>query len=430
MNMKKIIGLLFVFLFSLVLTSCGPSNKDDDSTGKWEYKRDKSLTDFAVIHKLDTGAIGSDFDVTGRGYVKVHQFIDGDTVHFVDSNGDIIKARFLAIDTPESTGRVEPWGKPASTFTREKLSNAEAIVLESDVEGQPVFDSTGERYLTWVWYLPKGSMTWRNLNIEILQDGLAIAKKSGDNRYGSTAVDALSDAKKNHINLYGGKDPTFYYGDTVSISIKTLVTNKDTYDRMKVKFEGVVTKVEGQGCYIQQFDEDTNRSYGVYVYGGYDSLAPKFLVVGNRLELAGTPTNSEEFGFQVSGLSFSLIDPRKDDTKILESGVDVDYTVISGKELNENYYLEDLLIKMENVKVVDVYTTKDGKSEGAMTLTCKASDGETITVRTNILKDSNDTVITESYFRNKTITFIGLVDVYNGKPQAKLLSLSDLIERK
>ncbi len=45
-----------------------------------------------------------------------------------------------------------------------------------------------------------------------------------------------------------------------------------------MRFEGVVTKESGGGVYVESFDEDTQQSYGVYVYGGYSSLAPKFLV--------------------------------------------------------------------------------------------------------------------------------------------------------
>ena len=50
--------------------------------------------------------------------VTVHTFIDGDTVHFnvpesVNETG-VLKARFLAVNTPESTGRVEENRIPGS----------------------------------------------------------------------------------------------------------------------------------------------------------------------------------------------------------------------------------------------------------------------------------------------------------------------------
>ena len=70
---------------------------------------------------------------TVKQAVTVHSFVDGDTTHFnvpesmVESG--ILKARYLAINTPESTGKIEEWGKKASKFTREKLSQATSIII-------------------------------------------------------------------------------------------------------------------------------------------------------------------------------------------------------------------------------------------------------------------------------------------------------------
>ena len=53
--------------------------------------------------------------------VTVKAFIDGDTTHFnVQGWGtdNVFKARYAAVNTPESTGDVEPWGKKASNFTK------------------------------------------------------------------------------------------------------------------------------------------------------------------------------------------------------------------------------------------------------------------------------------------------------------------------
>ena len=73
---------------------------------------------------------------TVKAEVTVKTFVDGDTVHFyVDEQvceSGVLKARFLAINTPESTGKIEEYGKKASSFTREKLTAAESIWVESD----------------------------------------------------------------------------------------------------------------------------------------------------------------------------------------------------------------------------------------------------------------------------------------------------------
>lgn len=413
---------LIVLSSLLLLASCG--EKDD---GGWNYTRDKSLPDFATQVKLNTAGIDSDFEKTGRGRVTVEQFVDGDTVHFYNnSKSEIIKVRFLAIDTPESTGKVEPWGKPASIYTKSKLKNAEEIVIESDTEGKAELDSTGSRYLAWVWYRTKGSDVWRNLNIEILSDGLAMGKSSSSTRYGSVALAALTSARSNKLNLYSGKnDPLFFYGETVELTIKALVSNKQAYSGIKVRFEGVVTKDSGGGIYIESFDEDTQQSYGVYVYGGYSSLAPKFLVPGYRLLVTGTPDNNEIYGFQVSGLSFSLINPTDDDTKIIEKNVSVVPTKITAAELDTNESLESTFVSIDGLTVESIYTTEsDTSSDGAMTLSCKDADGSSVTVRTVKLTLNGETV-TEEYFRGVTMNVCGIVDYYKGAPQIKLLTLAD-----
>ena len=411
---------------AFALSSC-KVKKDDGEDDTWDYTRPEGLTDFATSVRLNESNLDSDFNETGRGYVTVELVIDGDTAHFWNnSKTEILKVRFIAIDTPESTGKVEPWGKPASIYTKRKLNNAEKIVVESDTEGVAAFDSTGSRYLAWVWYKNRGENQWRNLNIEILSDGLAMGKSSSSNRYGDTASEALKSARANRLNLYSGKkDPLFYYGDAIDLSIKSLVMNRDSYSGLKVRFEGVVTKKSGEGIYVQSFDEDTQRYYGVYVYGGYASLAPKFLVPGYRLKITGTADNNENFGFQVSGLSFSLINPSGDDVQIIEKDVKTEPVLITADDLKGEDIPENVLVRIENIKVQSIYTTTNetSSSKGAMTLTCLTGDGKAVTVRTAVLTMDGETV-TESYFSGKTLNVTGVVEIYENAPQIKLFTLS------
>ena len=143
------LAVLLAFSAAFVLFSCKkvsgddpPPEETDEQLGTWEYTRDPSLEDFATKVTLSSlEGIDSDFDKTGFGRVTVEQHIDGDTVHFWNnSKTEIIKARFIAIDTPESTGKIEPWGKPASIFTKTTLKHAAEIVLQSDVDGTVPLD--------------------------------------------------------------------------------------------------------------------------------------------------------------------------------------------------------------------------------------------------------------------------------------------------
>ena len=148
---------------------------------------------------------------TLKAEATVKTFVDGDTVHFhVDEKvckTGVLKARFLAINTPECTGKIEEYGKKAAAFTRAQLEKAESIWLESD-NSQWNFDSTGERHLVWVWYRLPDEKSYRNLNLEILQNGLANANSTKNNRYGSICTDALNQARAAKLNVYSGqKDP-------------------------------------------------------------------------------------------------------------------------------------------------------------------------------------------------------------------------------
>ena len=62
--------------------------------------------------------------------VTLSKCVDGDTAKF-QLNDEIITARFLAIDTPETkhpTKGEEPWGKEASNFTCNSLKKAMMVV--------------------------------------------------------------------------------------------------------------------------------------------------------------------------------------------------------------------------------------------------------------------------------------------------------------
>ena len=78
-------------------------------------------------------------------------------------------------------------------------------------------------------------------------------------------------------------------------------------------------------------------------------------------------------------------------------------------------------ISMKNLLVKSAYTTQQGNNEGAMTLTCE-SNGQTVTVRTIVLRDSAGNLATEEMLVGKTIDVTGIVDCFEGEYQIKVLS--------
>ena len=87
-------------------------------------------------------------------------------------------------------------------------------------------------------------------------------------------------------------------------------------------------------------------------------------------------------------------------------------------------------VEMKGLTVTDTYTTQSGNSKGAITLTCLAEDGTEVKVRTIVLKDENEQLITSDYFMGKTMDIKGLLDhfTYDGanEYQVKLFSINDV----
>ena len=393
---------------------------------------------------------------TKKQEVTVKSYIDGDTTHFnvpteLSADG-VLKARYMGVNTPESTGKIEEWGKKASSFTKEKLLNASSIIVESDNDQWNV-DSTGGRHLVWVWYKPADSNDYRCLNLELIQNGLSISCGTTADRYGEAATKAFQQAKTQKLHVFSNEDdPEFFYGDAYEIDLKGLRTNIALYENCKVAFEGVVTRNNNNSVYVESYDAETEMYYGMSVYYGYETgELLNILKVGNLVRVVGTVTYYETGGtWQVSGLSYREFKPEDPSNTIMVSeghkaanqeivpGVfasgKIDVEAMTSLDSDETELktfdyaglLMSTSISMKNLKVLDVYTTNNGgNSDGAMTLTCEA-DGARIDVRTIVLRDENNNLITANKYLGKTIDVVGIVDYFSGAYQIKVFTPEDI----
>ena len=432
---KQVLKIITLLLVVCLLAGCTPEVPAENPAGDPQTQ----AVDYAASVKLNPASGCKQEEVT------VKLFIDGGTVHFNSQQmeGGVLKARFLAVNTPESTGKIEEYGKTAAAFTKEKLQGAESIIIESDTEKWDA-DSTGGRYLVWIWYKPQGASDYRNLNIELLQEGLAIASSSANNRYGTTCTAALNQAKTQKKNVHSGqKDPNFFYGAATEIDLKELRTNLNEYAGDKVAVTGVITMHYNNGFYLETMDLETGMYYGMYAYYGFNFGGMHLIKVGSEVRIAG---NVSEFNgsWQISGMTYSDFIPTDDDVRKLSDNNKPAFvltdpkTFAAGKvdiasmdpetekETVKAYDYAELAmgtsIEMKDLYVKDVYTTQsdNDSSNGAMTLTCEAN-GVTVSVRTIVLTDDNGNIITADAYDGKTIDVKGIVDCFDGDYQIKVM---------
>lgn len=437
--MKKMIRILsfilIVCMIGAVFTAC-------DQPAENNTPAEPTHIDYVDQLKLDLTSGRKTYEVKWGD----RSHIDGDTTHFdvprdFDSAG-IVKARYLAIDTPESTGQIEEWGKAASAFTKEKLSTAHSIIIESETDSWN-FDANG-RYLVWVWYKPSAEADYRCLNIELLQNGLGGGSSSSNSIYGEIAVAAIAQASKEKLYMFSGeKDPDFPYGEAKSITLKELRINAASYEGQKIAVEGIITYNSDWEAYIEAYDAETDMYYAMQVFYGYDSKLIPVLAQGSQVRIVGVLTNF--YGtWQISSLKYNAMRPEDPaNTSQISKGNPIAFKETTPAEFAGNktilvndeektFKYADLAvstsISMKNLKVESVYTTTNpaASDTGAMTLTC-SFNGVTVAVRTAVLKDANGNLITAATFQGKTIDIQGIVDCYDGSYQIRVFSMNDIV---
>ena len=138
------------------------------------------------------------FNIYALENVKLEKCIDGDTAAFEYKN-EVSKFRFLSIDTPESTNKIEEYGKEASNYTCEELKKANKIEIEFE-ENSDKKDKY-DRYLVYVFV--DGEL----LQEKILYKGYAELKyNKKDYKYNDRLTLANEYAKSNFLGIYSTKE--------------------------------------------------------------------------------------------------------------------------------------------------------------------------------------------------------------------------------
>ena len=435
--MKKKITLLFGFLF-LALSACSPVAPSSEqpfepSTPSSEQSSTPSSEEPSIpssepseepssepsselewvdyVHDSNVELLldykGKDFYADGVGEVELKTAIDGDTAHFypvVDTtSNDVIKARFYGIDTPESTGQVQPWGRPASYFTKDRLKEAKTIVLSSPskIYEPPQTDSTGGRYVSLVWVSEHENATIDQLvclNLWIVQEGYSYVRNLSDiPEYVDTFIAAEDQAKAFKKNMFSGlEDKTFNYGDYEDVSlldIKREIVKQlkdpsyvNKYDNKKVRIVGTVAGFSNNILYLQNFysfeqgaDVLEGEYAGINIFVGPAGCPTKFRKVNSYIQICGLALDSENFGFQITDVSLPTIAYSENDGKILikpEDNTDefalhrFSYTATELSSITDRNNYESLNCAVEVTTVVEVTDAYEGDN-GNFTLTLK-----------------------------------------------------------
>lgn len=338
MNLKK---WLIIPILAIALAGCGgPKDKGSEKASENDRTDVNALlttpvTDsfkFAQADQLEgkrfAGKDGEDFDY--MGYVSLRSVTDGDTAIFLqedykDEFGAYIsiKTRFLGVNTPESTAKVEPWGKKASLFTKHVLEEAQADADKNSTESKKVFnialinnpngghfeakDSSGGRWLAFIWYRPTMTSDWRLLNLEICEQAYSRNQLFDDDEvcnYRQQFVKAEERNESGHYRLYGEADPDYDYEEkSYEYSIWYVINHFDEIGISDSGSSGVqliitalVVGIQGDNMFLRDVFHDSEQIEkegedsplaGLYCYAGYNTSVCSLLQNASKAQGLG-----------------------------------------------------------------------------------------------------------------------------------------------
>lgn len=422
--MKKLISfaLCLTLLLALCLVGCGGGQgKVADNT--------EHLSTITNSCKLTKAYEGKSFLSEGIGEATVAHFTDGDTLTVnLKKEGTSVTIRFHSVDTPESTGGVEKWGKAASLFVKQQLEKATEVVVEATATPAE-HDSYGVRYLGYVWYRNSASEQFKNLNLELVENGFS--KNTGNDTskfpYNSYFKKAEEGARNIKLRLFSAKDDPLYSTDPVDVSIKEIYENIEQYyneeydSGSKVRFNALlesVTVSPSGGTYTFtaiQYNKETGETYTMPVFAGYASYAASGMKVGHLYRIVGVIQKHNSV-LQVSGITYNSI--YGENNPEYTHPVQKDYYLTFSSDFSYDTHYSQTLYS-------DVTVTEVTNADGVLTIVGTAglrnkdggvAEAKTFTFKVNTPEGYQDVIKTGSVFSTKGYQFeanSGIITVIN-----------------
>lgn len=484
---KILLGLISGFSILCCLASCG-ENKEESIFDNVPTQIDHYYSDKLSFADLSIGIEGKTFLEDKVEKVKLKSVTDGDTAVFHISSAGIqdkytnplgkehsyVTIRFLAIDTPESTSSIAPWGKKASAYAKSILENAAGIIIDATSINTDKYtsvydtfksgvrlDSNGTRWLGLVWYCPQGQdagnlRNYRSYQLDVIEECYSFytgnlgktnwcynADKTKEPKlysrheenYGSLQLGDLffeADLRMKSLEKrYTGYeiDPNYDYSKTpTEMSIKEALDNFDEYyNNCKfVALTGVITRFIGVNFYFQ----DAN-GYALYVYMGINaqSICSMFNV-GDTINIRG---RLSEYGGQKQ--LTDIVFARETFIKVTDESKKVEMpspiTLDASKDLvttTLDKYIGKLIeinVKLTSATRTESNMSKDlsytvNTSNKITDLAEKTDDYNTISIRINGTLNPGYTL--DEYnnnYRGKNVKITGILSIYFEEDKAQ-----------
>lgn len=155
------------------------------------------------IDKHGTNSINTTLDSSKFVEAYVQRVVDGDTIVATINNTDY-KIRMIGVNTPESTTKIEEYGKESSNYTNENLLG-KTIYLEKDVSETDKYS----RLLRYIWLeiptaISEEEIQKKMFNAILVLNGYAqVATYPPDVKYVDYFTKIASKAREQKLGLWG-----------------------------------------------------------------------------------------------------------------------------------------------------------------------------------------------------------------------------------
>ena len=428
--MKKILlsigSLIIACCAAFGIAACGPKVADNT-----EYYDSITKT-----LKLDKKYEGKNFFTEGIGEATLSKSVDGDTTMFNLVEGGSVTIRYFCIDTPESTGGVEKWGKSASLFVKGKIEAATEIVLEAS-ETPAVTDSYGTRYLGYVWYKTADYNEFKCLNLEVVENGYSENKGNSTSKYiyNDYFKKANDFARSIKLRLYSDLADPLYSTDPIDVTLKEFSENTDLYYNeevdtgAKIRFTAYISAlyVSESGTHTftaEQYDPETGKVYTINVYAAYTSSSASRMKIGNLYQFVGD-VQSHYGKLQISGIDYNANYPKSYNTHDKQT----EYYMTFDSQVG--YYTNFSVTLYSDLTVTDVKVNGTVMTISATAQKCgKNGYGDAIpfTLEVNVSEGYTSTLAEGDTFSVHAYNFDS-ANFDSTKDVLKILDVKDIIKR-